>query len=234
MSVTLNEIVTRIQQKFDGNSLYYDPISVLLLGINPAMNLLTLVRGNLLTKRTLLTVNAEASTFNLRSFIPRFWSVSRVVLGDMRGEVPALSNQRYKPLVYATIPQLAWKRDWLLRRGEPKNYWLWGDHWLGIHPRPDIQTQITVIHRSLPLSFTVNDLIDNPNREPEITEVHHEMICDLAVALVMVREGAGELDKIQQILQTLLSQEQLRGLRRLARQSMGVATGEATVAGATG
>lgn len=210
-------MLNSVSQKLDENSTYYPFEIIALDGLNPAQRLLSLTRAPL-SRRVTAVVGADTATVDLRTVAPRLWKLDRVVKGDATTDLPTASALSYGSLYPTSLPGLAWQRDWLLKRGEMTSYWRWGDHWLGVSRRPFAATTITLIFRALPLAFTPGDVVTATSPESELGEVWHSLICDIAVALLLLREGAGEIEKAQQVLSQVLGSEMTRGMRALMRQ----------------
>lgn len=217
--MNLTELINRVWQKNDENDLYFPQDIVILNGINPAMRLITYAKPHLLIRRVLFTTNANFSILNLRAIQPRYWRMLRVVVGDATGDVATPSGSDAFPLLPATLAAIRWRRGWYTQTGTPRHYWIWGEHYFGLWPRPDRETTLTLIFSAIPLPFTLNDIFVNPSPEPELPAIWHLLIADVAFALLLVREGVGEVDKAQAILQNLLTSEQTAGLRRIVRQA---------------
>lgn len=217
--MTLSDLINRVWQRMDENDAYFPQDVIIVNGINPAMRLITYARPHLLVRRVVFTTNANFSILNLRAIAPRYWRMLRVVAGDATGDLATPSGTDAFPLTPATLKQVRWRRDWYVQTGTPRHYWLWGEHYLGLWPRPNRQLTFTLIFSAIPLAFTSNDVFVNPSPEPELPSIWHPLIGDTAAALLLIREGIGEVEKAQAILQNLLTSEQTVGLRRIVRQA---------------
>lgn len=217
--MTLTDLLNATSQKLDENTVFWTPEETILNGINPAMRLITYSKPALLTRRVATTITGEAATVDLRLVAPRSWQLTRVVLGDATTEDPVASNLEYRKLDPTTLESIVWRRDWFNRRGQVTQYWRWGDHWLGFWKRPTVSTTVTLIFRAIPLAFTANDRFANPSPEPELPNVWHPLIPDIATALLIIKEGVVQTEKAQAILSQTFGQEQMKGLRRVIRQT---------------
>jgi hypothetical protein len=215
--MNLTELLTHTYAKLDDNNLFFEPAAVLSNGINPAMRLITYSKPALLTRRVPATVTGEIATLDLRTVAPRSWQLARVVLGDVTTEDPAVSGTEYRKLDPTTLESIQWQRDWFNRRGQVTRYWRWGDHWLGFWKRPIVSTTVTLIFRAIPLAFTTDDQFVNPSPEPELPAAWHPLIPDIAMALLIIKEGTVQTEKAQQILTQTFGQEQMKGVRRAIR-----------------
>jgi hypothetical protein len=218
--VTLTELIQRVSLKLDENTAYYPRSDIVLSGINPAMRLLAMMRAPL-PRRVAATLGAERVTIDLREDAPRCWKLRRVVLGDITSEDPSVSGIAYRSLDYASLAGIAWQRTWFLKEGTPTHYWRFGGHWLGIYKRPVVATTITLIFDALPLPYTVDDITNNGSLEPELGDIWHSVIADVAFALLIIREGVGETEKAQSILSQTFGAEKMKGLRRVLYQQQG-------------
>ena len=214
--MTLSEIINSILQKLDDNSLYSPQAEIVTSGINPAMRLLAMSRARL-TRRVTATVSAEAITVDLRQVAPRLLRLRRVVLGTITGDSPTVSGSEYHRLDEARLQSIAWEHDWFIKRGRVTKYWRFGQHWLGLHKRPTVDTTITLIFDAIPLAFTEAQITEQPQASPELADTAHPLIADVGYALLLIKEGAVESARAEQVLQLVFGQEITRGLRRVLR-----------------
>ena len=208
--------INSVSQKLDENTPYYPSSSIVLDGINPAMRLIAMRKVHL-TRRTTQVISAESVTVDLRQAAPRLWRLKRVVLGTITGDDPSISGTEYRRINPASLESIAWQRDWFLHRGAVTQYWHYGQHWIGMYKRPIAATTITLIFDAMPLAFTIEDITGPSQSSPELPEVYHPMIADIAYALLIVKEGAVESTRAEQVLQLVFGQELTKGLRRALR-----------------
>ena len=161
---------------------------------NTAQRLLCLRFPALLHNRATLTVNTDNPFIDLRTLQDasgttignRLRHVRRVVLGSVMADTPVrnVTTGTLFELRATNVQVLACRaRDWLQHQGDPRYYYLHGPVWLGLYPRPIVATTITVMFSAVPAP-----LVEDTD-EPQIYEVYHRVIAEIAFGLLLVKEG---------------------------------------------
>jgi len=204
------ELITRVQTKLGANTRLYPDEEVVQSGINPAMRLLCLFRPDALITRTTVALSAGQLTVDLRQVMPRAWRVERVLLGTMIGDDPTrvAATGEFRDLRPVSVHQLFYRRRWLAEVGNPQYYFLWGAFLLGVYRRPTTASTITIEARSVPLPLSTA----MPAAVPEVQEVYHPLISDIAVALLLMKEGITEIEKAGALLSMALNDTAFRKL----------------------
>jgi hypothetical protein len=173
---------------------FYVPAEIDRSGINPAQRLLCLTYPALLRQRATLTVTADNPFIDLRTLQNasgitignRLRTVRRVVLGNVMADAPVrnAATDELTDLQPTTVRgRTNRSRAWLRDRGQPKYYYLHGGVWLGLYKRPVAATTVTVIFDATP-----NPLVNDADI-PQVQEVYHRVIADIAFGLLLVKEG---------------------------------------------
>lgn len=209
------QLIQVVSLKLGEQTAFYPPEEIVRGGLNPAQRLLCLVYPQILTQRFVTTVVTEVPFVDLRTLRDsqnnlvgnRMRRVKRVSLGDIGGDVPALSasTSEFLRLRPVSIQSLASQRDWMTQRGEVRKYWMWGDVWLGVYKRPVADTTVTIVFDAAPVVLSVNNL----SASPSVDDVYHAVIAEIATGLLLVKEGnpQGNLG-LQRIVQALNLQVQ--------------------------
>ena len=207
---TVNELIDQVWIVLDQNSTFYPPAEVIRSGINPAQRLLCLLRPDLLTHRLPITLVAGQMVIDLRQEAPRLWAIRRVTLGNVSVDPPVKSNRQLHDLTPIGLNTLQRKRAWWLHEGPMENYWRHGREWLGVYRRSVLAETITLVYRAMPTAFR-DDQLDG---EPDIAEIWHTTIARVAAALLLMKEGGGEIDKALLLLQETLGEEPFGQIRK--------------------
>lgn len=173
---------------------YYPPAEIDRSGINPAQRLLCLTYPALLRQRATMTVITDNPFIDLRTLQNaaggtvgnRLRRVRRVMLGSVMADVPVrnATTDELRELRQTTVNAISnLSRQWLRKTDQPRYYYLWGPLWLGLYRRPIAATTITVIFDAAP-----NPLV-NDNDTPQVQEVYHRIIAEIAFGLLLVKEG---------------------------------------------
>ncbi len=192
--MTLSDIQNLVALKLGEQSLFYPPEEITRSGINPAQRLMCLTYPLLLMQRATITVNVDLPFIDLRTVTDadgvilgnRIRRIRRVVMGDVRGDVPtrnAVTNELFelRETTVGAISRLA--NDWMSHRGLIRRYWTWGTYWIGLYKRPITTTTITIIYDAVPAQLLFD--MDNPQTQ----DVYHRRIAEIATGLLLVKEG---------------------------------------------
>jgi hypothetical protein len=142
----------------------------------------------------LVTVNPDLPFIDVREVTDsagirlgnRIRRVSRVVMGNVSSDVPvhnAITNELFE-LRRITVGTLSKRRnDWMSQRGLIRHYWKWGMYWIGLYKRPITATTVTIIYDAVPAQLVVD------SDEPQVQDVYHRVIAEIATGLLLVKEG---------------------------------------------
>jgi len=204
------ELITRVQTKLGANTRLYPDEEVVESGLNPALRLLCVFRPDALITRVTVALVAEQLTVDLRQVMPRAWHIRRVMLGTITGDdiTRVAATGEFRDLRPVSLHQLFYRRRWLAEVGTPQYYFLWGAFLLGVYRRPVTATTLTIEARAVPLPLTVA----TPTAVPEIQEVYHPLLSDVAEALLLMKEGVIEIEKAGAVLSTALNDTAFRTL----------------------
>ena len=219
------DLITRAREKLESNSLYFeDEKSIVLNALNPALLLLALMKPALLVKKTTISVLADECFLDLRVSTPRCLKIDRVSLGDVTGETPIPSQGELGDLRVTSLPALRSKQSWLMdRRHRPQNYARHGVFWLILYPRSILDHTITIVYRAFPAPLDVL----TPNVEPELPQVFHDVLPEIASNLALMMEGGKEAEMAMQRLAAALGQEKFEPM--LKAVGTGTASGAAAL-----
>ena len=144
------------------------------------------------------------------------WRIERVLLGGIIAEDPVTSNDHFRPLTRTSLGSLRWRRNWYETRGTPRHWFLFGLYWLCIWPRPEQDEFLTLVYRALPTELSTSNL----NAEPDFAETWHDVLPQIAAALLLAKEGSGEVEMAANLLSERLGREPFQKLMRAVRSSM--------------
>jgi hypothetical protein len=185
--MTLSDLYQRVNLKLGEQSLFYPVGEIVRQGLSPAQRLLCLASPMVLQERALVTLLPEQPFIDLRTVSTRIRKIRRVVIGDITGNAPVVnaSTGEYLDLIPTTLGRLASQDDWFSQRGKLKNYWRWGAYWFGVYKRPFETFTLTLMFDATPtpLDETTMDQV------PDIAAIHHLRIADIAVGLLLLKEG---------------------------------------------
>lgn len=192
--MTLSDLIQLVLLKLGSQTAYFPQEEVIRSGINPAQRLLCLTYPALLRQRATLTVVSSNPFVDLRTLQNaaggtvgnQFRRIRRVMLGTVLADTPVrnAATDELLSLYPATTHALAHRsREWLRHTGQPRYYYIHGSVWLGLYKRPIADTTITVIYDSAPTPLV------NSADIPQVQEVYHRVIADIAYGLLLVKEG---------------------------------------------
>lgn len=191
--MTLSDIVQLISIKLGSQTLFYSAEEITRSGINPAQRLLCLRYPHLLFQRTTHTVGADLPFIDLREVLDstgvrmgnRIQRVRRVMLGTISGDTVTrnAATGEFLELRRTTLRGLSSTNQWLQHRGTIRHYWIHSRYWMGLYKRPIAETTITIIFEAMPVAL-VNDA-----DVPQVQEAWHRAIADIAMGLLIVKEG---------------------------------------------
>ena len=211
---TVEELIDQTWEILGENSAFYPQAEVILNGINPAQRLLCLMRPDLLVQRTTVSLVANQVFIDLRQEAPRAWEIMRVVVGDVTGDTPVLSNGQLHDLTPTGLKQLSRRRDWWRHIGLLKHYWRHSRHWLGIYRRPLAAYTLTLVYRAIPTAFR-RDQFDGV---PDVAVAWHTAIPKVSAALLLLKEGSAEISKAMQMLTEVFGEEPLQQAQRIVER----------------
>ena len=207
--MSLAELVDLIRQRLGQGTAFY-PTALLVTFCQYAQNLLALQASCTVRQRAAYTLEAGELLIDLRALVPRYLHLRRVELGDTRTQEASRALGRVQPLFRTTLQSLAARGRWFETLGVPRQYFRQGRTLLGVYPRPSATTTITVLTTSLPTPFSMADLA----QESEIQASNHPLIADVATGLLLIREGTLESAKGLQMLQSVLSDQQMAAMTK--------------------
>ena len=212
--MTLGEILQRIRVELGEQSTFYPEPEIVESGVNPAQRLLCLAYPMLLQKRVVLSVAPEQIFTDLRQITPTIRRINRVVLGDVTANNAQLSatTGELKRLLPTHLHRLAGMNDWIAHRGKTKNYWLFGPFWFGLYRRPMDTLTLTLIYDAMPTKL----VLEEEDALPDISSVYHPSLIDVAVGLLLQKEGAPETTRGMMRITETLKALQHDNLRRTA------------------
>lgn len=208
--MNLGELINLTTLKLGEQSTFYPPAEVVRAGLNPAQRLLCLVYPMLLRSRTTATIVTDVPFLDLRlltdtsgnPMLGRVRKLNRVVLGNVSADAPVRSSAtgELRELRRTTMRALRFRPDWLAKKGPVREYWLHGP-WLGLYKRPVADTTITLMFDAIPKPL----VLEESGQIPDIQDVYHAVMAEIAVGLLLVKEGlpdgARGLQRITQALQ---------------------------------
>ena len=236
------ELVTRTYAHLGiGQAVFWPEVECVDNGLNPGQRLLCLIKPDLVTLRTLVTLAVDTPLMDLRTVAPKAWRVQRVTLGDVSlvPPRPIPTQGRLGDLRKISLAALRGQRDWLTRLAPTPTHWYThGLHLLGLWPRNTRATTLTLTYAAVPTALSWSVL----TQEPDVPTQWHPVIPDLAAALLMMKEGKTECTIAIQSMQKILQVEPLRRLlkqmaadtyRERAMQTRAMATAPPSTAAST-
>lgn len=212
---SMAELAEQIYTHLDNNRPLYPLAEVYANGISPALRLLCILDKSLLTQRVSVTLPAYSFVIDLRTVMPRAHQVLRVVLGDATTEVQTRTVSHFTPLVPTTRERLALLHPaWLKTVRVPSKWFMLGRNLLAIWPRPMTDMVVTLISAVVPTAASVND----QDVAPDIDVAQHPLVADIAAALLMCKEGAGESERAVQMLSTIVGKEPFTAAAKRLRE----------------
>lgn len=198
------DLLQRIWLKLDENTLFYPEAEVIVNGINPAMRLIALLKPDLLTQRVAYSVLAEQSIINIRELAPRHFILRRVLVGTITGDAPTKTAYgELESLRYVSMDSINAQDDWFGQRGPLQSYTLHGRFLLILYKRPEADRTITLVFRAIPTAFSVATM----GESPAFAAVWHPLIVDVATALLLIKEGATQVEKARSVLTEAFGKE---------------------------
>jgi hypothetical protein len=185
--MNLGDLVQRVNIKLGEQSTFYPTEEIVANGLNPAQRLLCLAYPTLLQKRAVLSINPDQVFTDLRQITPTIRKINRVVLGDVTvpaGSFVATTGELTR-LLPTTLERLAGFNDWMRKTGQTRKYWLHGAYWLGLWKRPMTTLTVSIMYDAIPEPLTLSSLA----AEPDITQIYHPLIADIAAGLLVQKEG---------------------------------------------
>jgi hypothetical protein len=142
---------------------------------------------------------------------PRCTRVQRVVLGDVTGDDPVLTQGRSGELRRTSLASLRSQRDWFRqKRYAPSHWYPHGLYWLACWPRATQAITLTLIYRTTPLPL----VLEAPTQVPDFASPFHPLISDIAVHLLRCKEGAGDVTMAMEGLSKILGEENFQGVQK--------------------
>lgn len=212
--MTLGDLQNLVALKLGEQSLFYPPEEITRSGLNPAQRLLCLTYPRILQQRATITVDPDLPIIDLRQVTgtdgvilgSRIRSVRRVVMGNVLTDAPvhnAVTDELFE-LRGTSVAALSKRaNDWMSQRGLIRHYWKWGTYWIGLYKRPITATTITVIYDGVPAQLVFD------GDEPQVQDVYHRVIAEIATGLLLVKEGNPQGERgLQRIAAVLALQQQ--------------------------
>ena len=197
----------------------YPKDEVMSLGLTAAQDLMTLTDPTSLHDRRVIHVPAKAQFFDLRVHVPDAYNVLRVMVGRYGDDLYSESTGGPRQLHSTSIDSFITDRSWLASEGLPKRFFRQGRYLIGLHPRPALDTDITLVVNALPPPLILEE------QESLLTDSKQSLIAQVAASLLILKEGQGEVERglgaLQEILQVEGLGQALSGIRRIRRDSPG-------------
>lgn len=208
------ELMQRCYDGLNQNHTFWTQDEVVTNGLNPAQRLLVLLKPMLLTQRTAVSLVADEVFIDLRVVAPRTMRMQRVCLGDVTTEDPVLTQGREGDLRPTTLSALRSQRDWFtLRRGFPTHWYTHGVYWVCTWPRATQSLAVTVIASAVPTPLGLGE----PGQVPDLPAQWHPVIADVAIPLLICKEGAGDVELAIDGLGKILGEEPFKQLSKTLR-----------------
>ena len=142
-----------------------------------------------------MTVDADLPFIDLRQVLDtdgvilgnRIRTLRRVVMGNVSGDAPVhnAATDALHELRETTVQALSTRaNDWMNKRGLIRHYWKWGTYWIGLYRRPIVATTVTFIYDAVPKQLVFDA------DEPQVQEVYHRVIAEIATGLLLIKEGS--------------------------------------------
>lgn len=217
--MTTEEMIGRALRHLDDDRVRYPADETIHNGLNPAQDLITLMKPYLRHTHE-VTIPALSGFVDLYDLDPTIVNVDRVLRGKQRFD-------RTQDDTYAQDGQLepahletlrATRPHWYTEVGIPRRYFLHGRTLMYIWPRPEADTIVTIDALCVPTPLST----DNVARASELEDDDHELAADVSYCLLLIKEGAVEVDKaftrLGLILQHDAFADALRHIRRRSRE----------------
>lgn len=192
--MNLGAIIEQVKHKLGDQTTFYTDVEIVDHGINPAQRLMCLAYPTLNLVRTAVTITTDQPIIDLRELLDgatiignRFRKVRRVSLGDITADLatPTAATGELQKLEQTTVQRLAGRNNWLSLRGEVRQYWMWGQYFLGVYKRPIASTTLTIVYSAAPAPLA----LATPTGVPAIPAVYHPVIAEIATGLLITKEG---------------------------------------------
>jgi hypothetical protein len=208
--VDCGQLIERVYSQLDDNRVYYLPSEVV-DQLNVAQRMLVLLKPDLLTRRTAVSLVADEVFIDLRVQAPRCTRVQRVVLGDVSGDDPILTQGKTGELRRHSLTSLRSQRDWFRVRKPVASHWYpHGLYWVCTWPRATQAITVTVIYRTTPMPLA----LAVPTQVPDMAAPFHPLISDIAAQLCRCKEGANDVEQAIEGLSKILGEENFQGVRK--------------------
>lgn len=202
--MTTEELIKRALLHLDDDRVRYPEDEVIYNGLNPAQDLLALMRPHL-HHTHVVSLPAQSAFIDLYPLDPHIVDIDRVVAGDQGFDATTEDDlARHQQLEMTHLETLAGTHPrWYTTVGRPRRYYRHGRTLLGIWPRPPEAITLTIQAQCVPTGLSKEDF----QRASELEASDHELIGDVAYAMLLVKEGAVEVDKAFSRLALLLQHE---------------------------
>lgn len=211
---TTAELIDMTYERLGRNFAFWTRREVVLNGLNPAQNLLTLLDRSLFVFRRPVELVAGQAFINLQASVPRILLVRRVVIGRVPSEVVTSSNEEFRPLRQTSFESLRLRENWFAAPGLIQSWFPYGRHMVGLFRRPMADTTLTLVGQEMPRALDVNE----PRLESQLPEMLHPVIADLAVPFLLIKEGMVETQRALQIFAERLGDEPFKPMAKALRE----------------
>lgn len=222
----LGALVDLTRQYLGQAAPYYDA-ALLVRFLQFAQNLYALHPDGRVLQRKAFTFPAQLLVMDLRTIVPRYLAIRRVVLGNVETQEETAVSGIVTVLRRTNLDNLAARRGWIDVEDTPRQYFRLGATLLGVYPRPANDTLLTVLTTTLPAPFLVDSVTGEPSnlaQEPDLAPANHPFLADIAMGLLLMREGTAEAQKGIQRLVGVLGPQMFaatqKTLNRMLRSSM--------------
>lgn len=212
--MNVSQLVSKTYAKMENNTTFWTREEVILNGLNPAQRLLMLYKPELIVTKTTISLSEDQCFYDLRtSGTNLLVRLQRVIVGDATTDPVTPSQGRFYRLRTATINGLRTKGDWLKKRAPyPTHYARYGMFWLVIYPRQSLSHTLTLIANAIPAALGTG--LESGNTEVDIPESWNNLLPEIAAALLLLKEGAGESSESIRMLSSILSKEDIEGITK--------------------
>ncbi len=214
--MTTEELMNLAYEHLDLDRTRYPEPEMVMSGLNPAQDLIELMTRRLRHSHV-IEVPRHSGFVNLLEVCPGFIRVERVLHGDQAADRVTPGQHGVDALEQTHVESLHGLRpNWWHQTGAPRRYYLHGRYLMGLWPRPMSTCTLTLVLSTLAEPLSHHDTA----REPELRDVDHQLIADIAHCLLLVKEGAVEIDKAFGRMALLMRHEAFsKSLARIRKQS---------------
>lgn len=202
--------LVELTRQYLGQASPYYSASLLVRFLQFAQNLYALHPDGRVLQRTPFTFPQQLLVMDLRAIVPRYLAIRRVMLGNVATQEETPAYGLVQVLRRTTLDTLAAKRLWIASEDVPRQYFPLGATLIGVYPRPPSDTLMTLLTTTLPTPFLVDQatgLSLNLAQEPDLAPANHPFLADIAMGLLLMREGTIEGQKgVQKLVGVLGSQ----------------------------